>query len=413
MYTPYPYQKEAIERAVRFLSGPSKHNAIEVLPTGSGKSLVIAGIAKELEGKTIVFQPTKEILEQNLNKIYSYGVNATVYSASLNKKELSDLTYATIGSVKNLADTFNDFGIKNIIVDECHYVNPKKGMYKELFEQMKGVKILGLTATPYRLTNDGWGGSILKFITRTRPRVFQKVLYYVQNGDLFRDGYLCPLKYYQFGDFNRSKLKFNSTGSDYSDDSVQQYFDFISFESEIVHCVKRLIKAGRNGVLIFTPYIKESEYVVSNVPGAQIVTGETPNNDRAEIITAFRKGQIPAICNVGVLTHGFDYPELDTVVIARPTASLSLYYQMVGRAVRRHPNKKEAWIIDMCKNTELFGRVEDLRLKDEGNGKWVIHNGKRQLTNKYIEEMITGKRKKNIFAERAREKKKRQQENPP
>ena len=128
-----------------------------VLPTGSGKSLIIADIAARLDGHTLVFQPSKEILEQNFKKLCSYGIlDCSIYSASFNSKEISRITFATIGSVKNHPELFTHF--KNIIVDECHLVNPKEGMYKDFFDAVK-CKVLGLTATPYRLSSSRDFGS--------------------------------------------------------------------------------------------------------------------------------------------------------------------------------------------------------------------------------------------------------------
>ena len=102
---------------------------------------------------------------------------------------------------------------------------------------------------------------------------------------------------------------------------------------------------------------------------------------REMILRQFKAGEIPVVANVGVLVCGFDYPELDTIVIARPTMSLALYYQIVGRAIRPHPNKKEGWIVDLAGNIKRFGKVEDLRLVNDGNNKWSVWNKNKQLTN--------------------------------
>ena len=99
------------------------------------------------------------------------------------------------------------------------------------------------------------------------------------------------------------------------------------------------------------------------------------------ILKHFKTGEIPVVANVGVLTTGFDYPELDTVVMARPTMSLAMWYQIVGRAIRPHPNKEAGWIVDLCGNINRFGYVENLKLVDGGNGKWAVFSNGRQLTN--------------------------------
>lgn len=352
-----------------------------ILPTGSGKSLIIANIVKELKEKVLIFQPSKEILEQNYNKLLSYGFTAGIYSASIGKKNISNITFATIGSLINKINICKEF--KYLIIDECHLVNSKGGMYEKFINELN-IKVLGLTATPYRLTTDGFGGSILKFLTRTRPRIFKKVLYYIQNSELFEKGYLAKIEYYQITGFDRTKLKVNSTGADYQDISVQKYYEDINFKKNIVDVLDRLIRYGRKNILVFTRFIKESEYLINNVKNSEIVTGETPKKERERIINGFKSGKIKTVCNVGVLTTGFDYPELETILLARPTMSLGLYYQMIGRGIRPSPQKQSTFIVDMCGNKNLFGRIEDLKINEGINGKWYISNGKRQLTNQYF-----------------------------
>ena len=378
-YTLRPYQREAVDAAVSFLHGPAKHNAIEVLPTGSGKSLIIANIVTELGKPVLIFQPSKEILEQNLSKLSSYGYHAGVYSASKGRTEISNITFATIGSVIGKASLFDNF--RFIIVDECHLVNAKKGMYKTFLETLTqaGAKVLGLTATPYRLATNSYGPE-LRFLTRTRPRVFRDMIYYVQNKQLFNEGYLARLEYVTHNGFDRSKLKVNSTGADFTDESVQTYVWASNLPVKLVQVIETEMRMRKN-VLVFTRFVEEARYLAGRIPGAAIVTGESSKKERAKVIDGFKRGTIPVVCNVGVLTTGFDYPELETVILARPTMSLALYYQMIGRCTRPHPQKESARVIDMCGNYGTFGKVEDLEIVDGGNGKWFVANGKKQLTN--------------------------------
>lgn len=387
MYKLRDYQQKASDAAVSFFNNKAKKtNAIMVLPTGSGKSLIIADIAARLDGHTLVFQPSKEILEQNFKKLCSYGIlDCSIYSASFNSKEISRITFATIGSVKNQPELFTHF--KNIIVDECHLVNPKEGMYKKFFEVVN-CKILGLTATPYRLSSSQEFGAMLKFITRTRPAIFKEVIYHVQVSTLLDMGYLSKLNYYPMNPtgWNELNLKVNTTGADYTDRSVQREYERIDFYSFLVHIVQRLVnnqKTGikRKGILVFTRFLKEAERLTYSISGCAIVSGDTPKGEREKILEAFKAGEISVVANVGVLVCGFDYPELDTIVLARPTMSLALYYQIVGRAIRPHKDKETAWFVDLCGNINRFGKVEDLRLFDSGNGKWAVFSNGRQLTN--------------------------------
>lgn len=383
------YQQQASDAAIRFFKDTkSKKNAIMVLPTGSGKSLIIADIAARLNGYVLVFQPSREILEQNFKKLCSYGVmDCSVYSASLNSKDVSRITFATIGSVINHPELFTHFNY--VIIDECHLVNPKEGMYKEFLTMLK-CKILGLTATPYRLSSSRDFGSMLKFITRTRPCVFSDVIYHVQISTLLDMGYLAKLNYYQMNPvgWNELNLKVNTTGADYTDKSVVREYERIDFYGFLVSIVRRLMnpKSGgkRKGILVFTRFLKEAQRLTQSVPGTAIVSGDTPKKEREEILEAFKSGRIPVVANVGVLTTGFDYPELDTIVMARPTMSLALWYQIVGRAIRPHPDKEAGWIVDLCGNIKRFGEVKDLRLVNGGNGKWAVWSKGRQLTNVWL-----------------------------
>lgn len=384
MYQLRPYQKEASDAAVRFFQSKTDLNAIEVLPTGSGKSLVIADIANRLDGNTLVFQPSKEILEQNYMKLCSYGViDCSIYSASFNSKNISRITFATIGSVIHHKEQFHHFN--NVIIDECHLVNAKGGQYEEFIRDNK-CKVLGLTATPYRLSSTSYG-AMLKFITRTRPRIFGKVIYHIQIQQLLQMGYLANLEYFDVPPkgFCVKNLIDNSTGADYTDNSVIKEYVRVDFYGWLVSIVKRLLvpKSGkkRNGILVFTRFLKEAERLANEIDGCAMVSGDMKKSDRERILTAFKAGEIKVVVNVGVLTTGFDYPELDTIVMARPTKSLALWYQIVGRAIRPSSQKETGWVVDLCGNIERFGRVHDLRLIEPKPNMWQVTSRGKQLTN--------------------------------
>lgn len=385
MYKLRDYQQQASDASVSFFKNDKiQSNALIVLPTGSGKSLVIADIASRLDSHLLVFQPSKEILEQNFDKLCSYGIlDCSIFSASCGSKEISRITFATIGSVINKKEKFAHF--KYIIVDECHLCNPNEGMYRDFFKSLPNVKILGLTATPYRLHSNSFG-SELRFLTRTRPKVFDNLLCYVQVKHLCDLGFLSKLEYYKFDCIDSSRLEKNSTGADYTDKSVRQEYDLMSFESQLLSFVQRLLyrsKVPRKGILVFTRFVKEAEQLIDCLPRGVgvVITGETPKGERERILREFKEEVIKVVANVGVLTTGFDYPELDTIVLARPTMSLSLYYQMIGRAIRPHKDKQSGWVVDLCGNIDRFGKVEDLTITSDKPNLWYVRNGKRQLTN--------------------------------
>ena len=378
MYKLRDYQQKASDAAIRFFLSNDKGNAIEVLPTGAGKSLIIADIAARLGAPVLIFQPSREILEQNFRKLCSYGViDCAIFSASMGRKDVARITFATIGSARGRKDLFRRF--LYVIVDECHYVNAEQGMYREFFDANPS-KILGLTATPYRLYSTRYGGSMLRFITRTRPSVFQRVIYVAQVSELLYMGYLARMEYYRCRIIDRSRLKVNSSGADYTDASVRRHYKEVDFQGHLLDIVRRLLAVGRKSILVFTRFVEEAEYLVRSLGSGAVVSGKTGKVDRERVIKSFKAGDIPVVANVGVLTTGFDYPELATIVIARPTMSLALYYQMVGRGIRPYPGKT-GWVVDLCDNYDRFGRVEDLRVECGRPGLWAVFNGNRQLTN--------------------------------
>ncbi len=376
-FSPRPYQQEAIHNAVDYFHGSGNHNAFEILPTGSGKSVVIANIAKELKDKTVVFQPSKEILAQNLQKFMSYGYRAGVYSASAGSKFLDHITFATIGSVARKHHMFRD--CRNIIVDECHLVNGNSGMYHDFIHSIPGAKVLGLTATPYRLTST-FEGAMLKFINRTNPRIFNKCIYYVQNKVLFDSGHLSKLEYFSFNVIDRKMLQVNTSGTDFTDASLKTYYRKINMPGITIDYANRLLVKRKN-LLVFCSLISEAHQVVKGIPGAVILTGETEQSVRDRILIQFKNGKIRCVVNVGVLTTGFDYPELECILLARSTMSLALYYQIFGRGMRVHPNKESCWLVDLGNNISFFGKIETMEIKVSEKGKYAIWNNGRQLTN--------------------------------
>lgn len=382
MYELRDYQKQAVDVAVNFFQTGNKKNGIIVLPTGAGKSLVIANIAYRLDAPVLIFQPSKEILEQNYEKLCSYGVmDVGIFSASFGRKEVRKITFATIGSVKSHKDYFRLF--RYVIIDECHGVNAEAGMYKDFIETIQ-CKVLGLTATPYRLYSSRFYGSMLRFITRTNPRIFNEVLYAVQVRTLLNRGYLAPMNYYQLNIVDTSRLKVNSTGADFTDASVRRYYREIKFNDSLENIIRRLLVAGRSSILVFTRFIDEANHIARTFSDcAAVVSSDTSKTDRENILRLFKNKQIKVVANVGVLTTGFDFPELATVVLARPTMSLALYYQMCGRAIRPFP-EKVSWIVDLCGNYKRFGRVDDLELRQTKPGIWAVFSGAKQLTNVYF-----------------------------
>lgn len=380
------YQQNAANAAVSFLKNP-KHagrNGLIVMPTGAGKSLVIAAIASQLGEPVLVFQPSKELVQQNAEKLRGYGYFPAIWSASLGKKRLGLITLATIGSVMGNAEAFKTF--RYVLIDEAHLVNAQGGMYRDFLALLDHARVVGLTATPYRLASSSSGGSELRFLTRTRPRIFHDVIYYLNLAPLFRAGFLAPLTYHEPTLIDSSKLRLNSTGADYDDRALQLYLKDIGFTSRLQAHTHQLLSTGHRSLLAFTRFTEEAEALVAAVPGGAVVSANTPADQRDKVLWSFKKGLTRYVANVGVLSTGFDYPELTTVVLARPTMSLALYYQQVGRVIRPHPSKPTAHVVDLVGLKKRFGPIEQLWMQPGGKTgeQWVIVTGEqrdRVLTN--------------------------------
>lgn len=379
------YQKETVDKAVDYvLNGRIKDRPIIVAPTAAGKSLMIAGIADALDCGIIVLNPSKELLAQNYEKYTSYGNEASIYSASMGEKEVGRVTFATIGSVKDKPELFEH--VKVIITDECEQYPPAEGsMFTTFINGLGDVKVIGLTATPYRLKNyrDQFTDepySQINLLPRERPRFFNTFLHVIQVSDMYSRGYLSPLVY-QSTPWDSNKLELNTTGAEFSEKSVdreliqQKVYEQLP---EQVQYYKMFHK--RKHILVFVKDVESARKLAEITQDSAYVCGETKQKERDKIISDFKSGKISVVYNVGVLVRGFDYPEIDMVVLARPTMSTGVYIQMIGRGVRVHPDKEDCIILDMCGNVGRHCKFEKVRYDIDVEGKWIMHDGTKVLT---------------------------------
>jgi len=388
-YVLRPYQQQAVDAGVAYFKDKSqKKPVLMVLPTAAGKSLVLSEIARTVDAPLIVFQPTREILIQNYNKMMDYQIQGvTIYSASMKQKKIGNITLATIGSVYKKPEDFQMF--KYIIIDECDVVSAKGGMYKKFIDAV-GEKLIGLTATPYRMSTDGYGGTIMKFLTRTNPRVFSRVIHVTQVKDLYTQGYLAKTEYFSINGFTRSEIKLNSTGADYDEPSERAYYDKTSFDKRLIKVVSRLVEIKATPILVFVKFVREAEELAKSLGDiASFVHGEMDTKERDKRGKAYKDGTIKVMVNVGIFSVGYDHPQIQAVVYGRPTRSLRLWYQFGGRGLRIHPNKEKVMIIDLCGNYEIFGKIEDLQLVERGGDNlWCVMSKGRQLTNVYLDQIM-------------------------
>lgn len=385
-----PYQEEAIKKMMwaRGLVG----NDLLSLPTGAGKSLIISEFAKQLKEPILILVPSKELLEQDKEKL-EHWTEVSVYSAGAGTKDVGQITIATIQSAYKNPELFTQF--KVVIIDEADLVDPKKldGMYRTLFKGMGNPKIYGLTATPFRMDHfyRSWGRAFwqketvhtLKVLTRYKERFWSRMLYVVHAGDLLKEGYLCPLTYHSVNLMEHSQLSFNKSKSEFDLEDFEDRFN--AFLSQTAYNIDKM----PGSVLVFCATITQANNLQKLVEGSSVISSETPAKERAKLVENFRSGATRVIINVGVLLVGFDKPDLANIVVCRPTRSLRLHMQMLGRGMRRAPLKSTCHIIDLVGNVDALGQAATMRV-EKVEEKWNITTNTK-LTGWHMEELYSFK----------------------
>jgi DNA repair protein RadD len=355
MYELRPYQNEAVQKTIKHFQ-KERVPAVIVLPTGAGKSLVIAELAKIANGRVLVLAHVKELVEQNHQKYQSYELEAGIFSAGLGKKEVSDKVI--FGSIQSVArapnEFFNDFSL--VIIDECHRISQdKESQYHQVLNELKEKNerlcILGLTATPYRM-GLGW---IYEFhykgsLKTKEDRFFKKCIFELSLSYMIKNNFLTtpikidsPVACYDF-----SNLKINN--SSYTNKEIENCLkDQARITPSIIQNIIDLTEENsRQGVMIFTSTVRHAKEILKLLPKgvSELIVGDTLLDERDSIIQDFKNKKIKYLVNVSVLTTGFDAPHVDLIAILRPTESAGLYQQIIGRGLRLAPNKKDCLILD-------------------------------------------------------------------
>lgn len=361
-------QSEPIAKAIQFFQEKKPKPSLIVLPTAWGKSILTAFVAKNTDDRLLVLQPSKELLEQNYCKYMSlcgdFGTNAGIYSASFGRREIAQITYATIGSIKNLGETFKRYGFTKMLIDEAHlYPREADSMLGRFLKDSGITHVLGITATPVKLqTNrdrDGQTFSKLVMLTsRSKKGNFYKDIIHVgQVQEMVRLGFWSPLLY-ETASFDDSLLVFNSSKSEYTEDSVQRAYNANGGTQGITDTLDK--HPERKHVLAFVPSVQDAIDLSQRYPNSGVIYGEQDKREREQTVARFRSGEIRVLFNVRVLSTGFDFTGIDCIVLGISTASIALYYQIIGRGTRIDPEKRDCLISDLGGNVERFGRVEDI-----------------------------------------------------
>lgn len=356
-----PYQQEAVDATLDHFR-KSDESAVIVLPTGAGKSLVIAELARLARRKILVLTHVKELVEQNHAKYESYGLTGGIFSAGLKRKEnRHQVTFASVQSVAANLEQFRD-EYSLVIIDECHRVSGEEtSQYQRIIELLRqqndSLKVLGLTATPYRLAM-GW---IYRYHYRgfvrgsgeDQARPFQHCIYELPLSFMINRGYLtrpelvnAAVAQYDFSALTQDRF------GEYAEKDVNQ---LLSKHKRVTRAIIEQVvdmAAERKGVMIFAATVEHAREITGYLPEHEtaLVTGGTDLKDRDFLIQRFKQRQLKYLVNVSVLTTGFDAPHVDLIAILRPTQSVSLYQQMVGRGLRLDEGKQDCLVIDYAGN---------------------------------------------------------------
>lgn len=366
-----PYQQAAIDGLYAWwMAHPGIDQAgILAMPTGSGKSIVIAELTRLLfdtwpedHPRTLVLVPSKELAEQNADKLahlLPMHISLGYYSAAVGQKRPdADVIVATIGSVARNAHLLGN--IKCVIIDECHLVNPDgAGMYRRLVSELARVcqfRVVGLTATPFR-GNGVW-------LTDGEDPLFSGIAHEVHVKELLDAGHLAPLVRPIDAlrtHVDTTDIAIASTGDYTIDDLAKRVRDYLPAAADEA-CA---LAVDRKKWIAFTPTVQNADELATLLRARGISTvvvcGETPKREREDSIARFRRGELRCLVTVLALATGFDVPDVDCILWLRPTISPVLYVQGAGRGLRPAPGKTDCLWLDFSDTTERLGPIDTIR----------------------------------------------------
>lgn len=356
------YQTEANQAVWNYLCNNQTGNPLIVLPTGSGKSLVISLLVKQaidFGARVVVLQHRKELIEQNAEKIRFLlpGVSVGVNSAGLRKYATSD--DVILGGIQSVHGKAWDFGRRElVIIDEAHLVSDRENsmyqsMLTDMLEATPKQRVVGLTATPYRTGEGPLCG---------HDKTFQRIVYEAMTGTLIEQGFLCPITN-KSAESTVDMSGVKRRGGEFI--QAEMIAAFESGDNVRQACAETVARCeGRHSVLVFTAGVHHAEDVASIVEqitgeAVGVVTGDSFAMERAETIRRFRNQELRWLVNCDVLTTGFDAPCIDAIAVMRSTLSPGLFAQMVGRGLRKHELKLNCLVLDFGGNIARHGSLDD------------------------------------------------------
>ncbi|MFH0899075.1 MAG: DEAD/DEAH box helicase [Pseudomonadota bacterium] len=338
-----PYQSESIEAVLRELA--THRSTLLVLPTGTGKTIVFAEVAKRCRriGRILVLAHREELLHQAVTKIEAAGLTAAIEQADQRVAPLfmPDVIVASVATLARPArrEAFAPEAFALVVVDEAHHAIASS--YLAILRYFTSARILGVTATP-----DRGDGSML-------AKVFQSVAYQYEIRDAIDDGYLSPIVQHTV---DVEGLDLRQVKTTYGDFEVGALSRVLEQEGNLHGVAAPLVElAGDRQTLVFASSVAHAQALVQVLeryaPGRSIaLDGSADSEHRRAVLEAFSRGDYQYLVNCALFTEGFDCPSISCVAVARPTQSRALYTQMIGRGTRLAPGKSDLLVLDFAGN---------------------------------------------------------------
>lgn len=365
------YQREAVDAVFDYWE-QGGGNPIVDLATGTGKSICIATLVRELCERwpglrILMLVHVKELVEQNAKAMIRDWPQAPIgiNSAGLGRRDWhSQILFASVQSIHKHTKMLGTRDL--VVIDEAHLVpRSGEGMYLKLIEGLKqttpDLRIVGFTATPYRL---GSGR-----LDEGDGRLFDDTVYTYGVAQGVADGFLSPL----ISKATRTSIDVSNVprrGGEFVESDLQAAVDI---EAITQAAVEETIEKGqdRRSWLLFCTGVDHADHVkkalVDRGISAATVTGETATQDRARIFRDFKEGRIRALCGANVFTTGFDAPRVDLIAMLRPTTSTSLYIQICGRGTRLAEGKANCLVLDYAGNVRRHGPVDSIVVRGKSD----------------------------------------------
>ncbi len=328
-----PYQTQAIDEARARLVGGAKRVLI-VMATGGGKTIVAAEIIRSAQAKgsrVLFLAHRRELIAQTVDKLRRFGVEPGVIMAGHKMAPERQVQVASVQSLRNRVATAGDFDL--LFVDEAHHVT-KENTYSEMLELWPAARVVGLTATPWRLDGKGLADTFDSHVIVRTPK------------QLRDEGFLVGVSGWQYTPISTKGAKVS--GGDFTAKSLEEPAMAPRVMGDIVWEWK--VHAGNAQTVLFACTIAHSMAMTAAFRAAGVMAEhldcDTPKDERAAILSRIASGETRVMCNVGIATEGWDCPSLSCVILARPTLSTSLFLQMVGRVLRPLEGKRSARIHD-------------------------------------------------------------------